>query len=111
MPEVIYLGDTEGESELLQALAEGRIDAIARGEIGNREAAAVSNEAFVVSALDDQVEYGGFTLAIEDADLAECLDTRLNYLTDNGNIGYAQWLQDPTVFFARAQVWNASQHR
>lgn len=108
MPEVIYLGDTEGESELLQALAEGRIDAIARGEIGNREAA-ITNEAYVVSALDDQVEYGGFTLAIEDAELAECLDTRLNYLTDNGNIGYAQWLQDPTVFFARAQVWNASQ--
>ena len=109
-PEVIYLGDTKGESELLQALADGRIDAIARGEISNREAA-ITNEAFVVSALDDQVEYGGFTLAIEDAELAVCLDTRLNYLTDNGNIGYAQWLQDPTVFFARAQVWNASQHQ
>ena len=108
VPEVIYLGDTEGESELLQALAEGRIDAVARGEIGNREAA-MTNEAFVVSALDDQVEYGGFTLAVADAELAACLDTRLNYLTDNGNIGYAQWLRDPTVFFARAQGWNASQ--
>ena len=107
MPEVIYLGDTEGESELLQALADGRIDAIARGEIGNREAAAITNEAFVVSALDDRVEYGGFTLAIADAELAACLDTRLNHLTDNGNIGYVQWLQDPAVFFARAQVWNA----
>jgi ABC-type amino acid transport substrate-binding protein len=108
MPEVIYLGDTKGESELLQALTDGRIDAVARGEVGNREAA-ITNAAFVVSAFDDQVEYGGFTLAIEDAELAACLNARLKYLTDAGNIGYAQWLQDPTVFFARAQVWNASQ--
>ena len=39
LPEVIYLGDTLGESELLAALAKGSIDAIARGEIGNRDAA------------------------------------------------------------------------
>ena len=109
MPEVIYLGDTAGESELLLALAEHRIDAIARGEIGNRDAAAITNGAFVVSTLDDLVEYGGFSIAIEDAQLAACLDRRLNYLTDAGNIGYAQWLADPRVFSARAAVWNARQ--
>lgn len=109
MPKVIYLGDTTGESELLLALAEHRIDAIARGEIGNRDAAAITDGTFVVSALDDLVEYGGFSLAIEDAQLAACLDKRLNYLTDAGNIGYAQWLADPRVFSARAEVWNARQ--
>ncbi len=39
MPQVIYLGDAFGESALLAALADGTIDAVARGEIGNRDAA------------------------------------------------------------------------
>ena len=106
MPEVIYLGDTLGESELLAALAKGSIDVIARGEIGNRDAAYTTNGAFVVTALDDQVEYGGFALAIEDAELVAWIDERLNYLTDGGNIGYAEWLQDQSVFMTRAQIWN-----
>ena len=107
MPQVIYLGDAVGESELLEALAEGRVDAIARGEIGNRGAASASGQTFVVTALDDQVEYGGFTLTLEDAELIACIDERLNYLTDGGNISYGDWLQDPTIFMTRAEMWNA----
>ena len=38
MPQVIYLGSELGEAELLDALAAGDIDALARGEIGNRDA-------------------------------------------------------------------------
>ena len=106
MPEVIYLGDTLGESELIQALARGSIDAIARGEIGNLDAVYTTNGTFVVTALDDQVEYGGFALAIEDAELVAWIDEKLNYLTDGGNIGYAEWLHDPKVFMTRAQIWN-----
>ena len=106
MPEVIYLGDALGESELLQALATGSIDAIARGEIGNLGAAYTTNGAFVVAALDDQIEYGGFALAIEDAELVAWIDERLNYLTDDRNIGYAEWLQDRRVFMTRAEIWN-----
>ena len=109
MPEIIYLGDTLGESELLQALAKGSIDAIARGEIGNRDAAYTTNGAFVVTALDDQVEYGGFALAIENAELVAWIDERLNYLTHGGNIGYAEWLQDRKVFMTRAQMWNTTE--
>lgn len=109
MPEIIYLGEIGGESELLEALAKGRIDAIARGEIGNSDAAYTTNGAFVVTALDDQVEYGGFALAIEDAELVAWIDERLNYLTDGGNIGYAEWLQDRTVFITRAQIWNTTE--
>ena len=63
MPQVIYLGDDVGESALFEALTDGRIDAIARGEIGNRDTAAATHGTFVVTALDDQVEYGGFTIA------------------------------------------------
>ena len=106
LPQVIYLGEVLGESELLDALAAGSIDAIARGEIGNQDAVYASNGAFVITAFDDQVEYGGFTLALEDADLATCLDEKLDYLTDNKNIGYGEWLQDPSVFMKRAKQWN-----
>ncbi len=106
MPQVIYLGDEVGESDLLAALATGRVDAIARGEIGNRDAVQVSGNTFVVTALDEQFELGGFTLAVEDAALAACIDEKLNYLTDNKNIGYAEWVADPLVFMRRAQMWN-----
>ena len=106
MPQVIYLGDEFGESELLDALAAGSIDAIARGEIGNRDAVQVSGNTFVVTALDKKFELGGFTLAVEDEALAACIDEKLNYLTDNRNIGYAEWVADPLVFMRRAQMWN-----
>jgi len=109
MPQVIYLGDELGESELLEALAAGSIDAIARGEIGNQEASHTSNGTFAVTALDEQIEYGGFTFALENADLAACIDEKIDYLTDNRNIGYAEWLQDPSVFMNRAEKWNATQ--
>ncbi len=107
MPQVIYLGDEVGESALLDALAAGEIDVVARGEIGNQDAAHASQGAFVVTALDPQVEYGGFTLALEDAALARCIDAHLNYLTDNKQIGYAEWLADPMVFMERAEQRNA----
>ena len=107
-PQVIYLGDVLGESALLEALVAGRIDAIARGEVGSQEAAHASHGELVVTAFDEQIEYGGFTLALEDADLAACIDEKLDYLTDDKNIGYGEWLQDPSVFMKRAEQWNAT---
>ena len=106
LPQVIYLGEVLGESELLEALVAGRIDAIARGEVGSQEAAHASHGKLIVTAFDEQIEYGGFTLALEDADLAACIDEKLDYLTDNKNIGYGEWLQDPLVFMKRAEQWS-----
>ena len=111
MPQVIYLGDEIGETELLEALTEGSIDAIARGEVGNQEAFHASKGAFVVTALDKQVEYGGFTFALENTELAACIDEKVNYLTDDTNIGYAEWLRDPSVFMSRAVLWNATRQQ
>ena len=91
------------EEVLLGNLQEKRIDALARGEIGNRDAAVASAGTFVVTALDEQVEYGGFTVAREDTELLAFLNKRIDYLTDNGNIGYAQWVADNGVFMKRAQ--------
>ena len=105
MPQVVYLGDELGERELLEALANGDIDALARGEIGNADAVQESGGAFVVTALDDAVEYGGFTVAAGDTDLLARLNERIDYLTDNRRIGYAEWLANPAVFMERAQRW------
>ena len=107
MPEVVYLGDQLGETELLAALSDGRIDALARGEIGNREAEHTSGDAFVVALLDDAVERGGFTFDVEDAELAACLSDHIDFLTDGMSIGYADWLRDPSMFMGRTETWNA----
>lgn len=106
MPQVVYLGDESGEVELIAALRTGKIDALAQGEVGNRDAARIADGALAVTALDVAVEHGGFTLAVEDAALAACLDVKINWLTDNRRIGYAEWVNDPQVFMRRAQMWN-----
>ncbi len=102
MPQVVYLGDETGEAELLDALRAGDIDALARGEVGNLEAASASEDAFAVTARDDAIELGGFTLAVEDAQLRACLDEKINYLTDDRRIGFAEWATDSQVFMRRA---------
>ena len=108
MPQVIYLGADLGEIELLQALRDRTIDAVARGEIGNSDAAAASGGRFVVTGIDPQAEYGGFTVAAENTALLSCLNDKIRWLTNGGRIGYAQWLADPDVFLGRAEVWNRS---
>ena len=105
-PQVVYLGDELGEVELIAALRAGEVDALARGEIGNRDAAHTADGSLVVTALDGAVELGGFALAIADAALAACLDDKINWLTDNRRIGYAEWVNDSQVFMRRARLWN-----
>ena len=56
----------------------------------------------MVTALDEAIELGGFTLAVADAALAACLDERINWLTDYRQIGYSEWVADPAVFRKRA---------
>ncbi len=107
MPQVIYLGDTAGEQELLDALSAGEIDALARGELGNRDAAHASGGAFTVTALDSEFELGGFTLSADNADLLACIDEKINYLTDERRIGYGEWRADPSIFIQRARMWTS----
>ncbi len=105
MPQVVYLGEELGEVELIGALRDGSIDAIARGEIGNRDASGISDGAFAVTALDEEFEVGGFTLDVDDAELLSCIDERIDWLTDERRIGYAEWLEEPSVFMRRAEMW------
>ncbi len=111
MPQVIYLGGEMGEAELLDALRDGDIDAVARGELGNREAAHRAGGAFAVAALDARVEHGGFTVAEGRDDLVACLDEKIDWLTDGRRIGYAAWLDNPSVFLDRARLWNEEDNR
>ena len=100
MPVVVYSAE---EPALIEALAAGRIDAVAKGEIGNRADALAYGGSLVVTALDNQAETGGFALAAEDSALAACLDRHIAWLTDGGRIGYREWLDDPSVFMRRAR--------
>ena len=106
MPQVVYLGDESGEGELLDALRNGDIDAIARGALGNTDAAQESDGTFAVAALDDAAEYGGFTVAADNTELLTLLNERIDFLTDHRRIGYAEWRADPTVFMQRARQWH-----
>ncbi len=106
MPQVVYLGDVSGEEELLSALRDGTVDALARGEIGNGEAARTVGGTFVVSALDTLAEFGGFALDHDEEEMLACIDERLEWLTDGRRIGYAEWRADPGVFLARAATWS-----
>ena len=45
MPQVMYLGDEGGDAELIDALAEGRVDGVARGVVGNMAAVDASGGA------------------------------------------------------------------
>ena len=101
-PTVVYLGDHLGEIELLDALENGEIDAIARGEIGNSDAAKTSDDMFTVPLRDSESEWGGFTVSADESELLSCINGHINYLTDHRQIGYAEWLSDSDVFMSRA---------
>ncbi len=68
---MVYYPD---DRALLEALSGGRIDAIAKGEIGNRADAHGAGGDLVVTALDSRAELGGLALAAAEAALAACLD-------------------------------------
>lgn len=102
MPQVVYF---ESEDRQLEALRSGAADAVARGLIGNADAAAESGGALVVAARDSRVELGGFALAAADTELAACLNERIDWLTDSLRIGYEEWRADRAVFRRRAETW------
>ena len=107
-PSVVYLGEESGETALLAALRDGRIDAIARGSIGNTQAALDSDGHFAVTALDEQVEFGGFAVGVDDTELLDKLNSAVAWLTDAGRIGIREWLADNEVFNERARSWQPS---
>ncbi len=104
-PQVVFFDSESVRSERLLALVSGRVDALAGDEIGHRAVEQAAGGHFAVTALDAHVELGGFALAEGDPALLACLDDKLNYLTDDRNIGYSEWLANPAVFLERAEAW------
>lgn len=105
MPQVIYMGNDD--AQYIAAILDGRLDGLGRGELGNTDAVVASNGALAVTAYDPAVEHAGFSLSIADADLLACLNARLNWLTNNQQIGYPEWVNNPNIFTHRAAAWNA----
>lgn len=93
---------------MLNALAKGDINALARSAISNADVAMESEGSFVVTTLDDAVEYGGFAAAADETELLALLNQRIDFLTDQRRIGYSEWRADPTVFMQRAAQWRKS---
>ena len=101
-PQIVYL---EHERAQLAALEDGDIDVVARGEIGNADAA--SDGRFVITGVDTEAkERGGFAVDVDDPGLLACLNERIPWLTAAGRIGYPQWRQSANVFMQRAELWN-----
>jgi len=98
-PEIIYNTDV---MQLLAMVLDGKIDAFARGEIGNRDASHDSGGRLAIGVLDPVKELGGFALDHENTELASCLSEKLDWLTDHRRIGYSEWRTDPDVFMKRA---------
>lgn len=105
IPQVVFFRPESVQAEHLLALANREVDALVGDEIGNRDAERISGGLFVLTALDTEVELGGFALDQTEEALLACLDDKLDYLTDERSIGYAEWLADPFVFQERAETW------
>lgn len=88
------------EAELLVALRDGEIDAIARGQIGNEYQE--SQEPSVVTIA--RRSFGeGFAISVDpaNAELQAALAQAIAQATKDGTVGYPEWLADPTVFDRR----------
>jgi polar amino acid transport system substrate-binding protein len=84
------------EAELLPALRSGEIDAIARGEIGNRHQQAQDPSLVTI----DPRDFGeGFAMSVDPSNgqLQTALAQALDAVTKDGAIGYPQWVQDPGI--------------
>ena len=85
------------EAELLTALRNGEIDAIARGEIGNEYQE--SKDPSVVTIA--RRSFGeGFAISVDpaNAELQTALAQAIARATKDGTVGYREWRADPTVF-------------
>ena len=101
-PQVLYLASEEAQ---LAAVADGSIDAVARGEIGNSLAASEMPGLRVTAIDTSATERGAFSYPATPAgdELRQVVNAVVTCLTDGGRIGILEWLQsDGSVFQDRA---------
>jgi polar amino acid transport system substrate-binding protein len=87
----------KSESQLLAALLDKKIDAIARGEVGN-EYQQLTNNQLITIAKQNFCE--GFSIAVDknNPELLKALNQAILQATHNGRITYAQWLKSQHIF-------------
>ncbi len=93
----------KSESELLTALMSGKIDAIARGDIGNKYQESKNNNLITIA----QKSFGEhFAFAINNANpgLKNKLDHAIKQITNNGQITYVHWLKNHNIFMERVHL-------
>ena len=105
LPEVVFFGADSIQTGQPEALANGEVDALAGDSIFNGIIEGKWAGALVVTAIDTEFDLGGFTLDQDEEALLACLDDKLDYLTDERSIGFAEWLANPAVFLERAEAW------
>ena len=102
-PELRYLGDSaEAQVQLLES---GVITAIGDDTIAAQSIAQESGGSLTVVGLGSDVSRGGFVLATGDERL-DCLNERIRWLTDDGEVEFAAWLSNEQIFTQRADQWN-----
>ncbi|MDF2939390.1 MAG: bacterial extracellular solute-binding s, 3 family protein [Gammaproteobacteria bacterium] len=92
----------ETESELLPALKDKKIDAIARGEIGNNYQASLDKSLFTIVTKD----FGeAFCIAVDPSNKALLvnLNKTIGEITHNGKIGYTQWQKNHNIFMEQVK--------
>ena len=102
-PEVFYF-DSDGEQ--INALLEGKVDAVARGEVGNRIASRDTPGLRVTTVDAAGNEQGAFSYPDTSAGnaLRVAMNAAVGCLIANGTVGFAQWLaSDGAVFSRRAR--------
>ena len=102
-PELRYLDDSAAAHARL--LEGGVIDAIADDTIATQWVAQQSSGSLTVVGLGSDLSRGGFVLAAGDSRL-NCLNERIRWLTDDGELEFTAWLADPQIFALRADHWN-----
>ena len=102
-PDLIYLDEVPGTNA--QMLENDDLDAIADDAIAAQSWVQQSGGSLAVTALGADRTRGGFAIAVGDHRLI-CLNDRIRWLTDNGQIEFAEWLADSQVFSSRAALWN-----
>ena len=85
------------ESELLPALMSGKIDAIARGTIGNQYQES-KNDQLITIAQKSFGEHFAFAVDSSNKALSSSLNQAIKQITKNGKITYSQWLKNHAVF-------------
>lgn len=88
------------ESELLPALLNGKIDAIARGEIGNEYQASKNNQLITIAKKSFE-EHFAFAIDSSNKMLTRDLNQAIRQITNNGKITYLQWNRNHSVFLER----------